>query len=73
MVHVLNGVRASLLGATVWRKSTYSNPSGNCVEAAEVPGGVAMRNSRFPDDPALVFTGAEWTAFVRGVKDGDLG
>jgi hypothetical protein len=73
VVHVLNGVRASLLRAAVWRKSSYSNPSGNCVEAAEVPGGVAMRNSRFPDGPALVFTGAEWTAFLRGVKDGDLG
>jgi hypothetical protein len=71
--HVLNGVRASLLRAAAWRKSSYSNPSGNCVEAAKVGNDVAVRNSRFPDGPALVFTPAEWDAFLRGVKDGDFG
>ena len=73
MDHVLNGVRASLLRAAVWRKSSYSNPSGNCVEAALMADGVAVRNSRFPDGPALVFTGAEWDAFLCGVKGGDFG
>ncbi|MGN6791073.1 MAG: DUF397 domain-containing protein [Streptosporangiaceae bacterium] len=73
MDHDFNGVRASLLGAAAWRKSSYSNPSGNCVEAAQVADGVAVRNSRFPDGPALVFTGAEWDAFLSGVKDGDFG
>jgi len=71
--HGFNGVQASLLRAAAWRKSSYSNPSGNCLEAAMVPVGVAVRNSRFPDGPALVFTGAEWDAFLRGVKDGDFG
>ena len=73
MDHVFSGVQASLLRAAAWRKSSYSNPSGNCLEAAMVSGGVAVRNSRFPDGPALVFTGAEWDAFLRGVKDGDFG
>jgi len=68
-----NGVRASLLWGARWRKSSYSNPSGNCVEAALLTDGVAVRNSRFPDGPALVFTGAEWDAFLRGVKGGDFG
>jgi hypothetical protein len=68
-----NGVRASLLRAAAWRKSSYSNPSGNCVEAAPLADGVAVRNSRFPDGPALVFTNAEWDAFLSGVKDGDFG
>jgi Domain of unknown function (DUF397) len=71
--HVRSGVRASLLRAAAWRKSSHSNPSGNCVEAAQVGEGVAVRNSRFPDGPALVFTRAEWNAFLRGVKDGDFG
>lgn len=71
--HASNGVRASLLRTTTWRKSSYSNPSGNCVESAELAYGVAVRNSRFPDGPALVFTAAEWDAFLRGVKDGDFG
>ena len=35
--------------------------------------GVAVRNSRFPDGPALIFTEAEWDAFVRGIKAGDFG
>lgn len=73
MDQAFNGVQASLLRAAVWRKSTYSSPNGNCVEAATLADGVAVRNSRFPDGPALIFTDAEWEAFVRGIKDGDFG
>ena len=68
MEHHVNGVQASLPHAFAWRKSSYSNPSGNCVEAAELAGGVALRDSRFPDGPALVFASATWDAFLRGVK-----
>jgi len=68
-----NGVQASRLLRAVWRKSRYSNPSGNCVEAAGLPAGaVAVRNSRYPDGPALVFTRAEWDAFLLGARDGDF-
>jgi len=70
MDHLVNGVRASLPHPAAWRKSSYSNPSGNCVEAAELAGGVALRDSRFPDGPALRFSSATWDAFLRGVKDG---
>jgi hypothetical protein len=71
--HAHNGVRASLLPAAAWRKSSFSNPSGNCVEAARLPAdGIAVRNSRFPDGPALIFTQDEWDAFLRGVKVGDF-
>jgi hypothetical protein len=66
--HDVNAVQASLLGAAAWRKSSYSSPSGNCVEAAKLAGGVALRNSRFPDGPALVFAGPAWDVFLRGVK-----
>ncbi|MCX2970941.1 DUF397 domain-containing protein [Streptomyces sp. TRM70308] len=56
-----------------WRKSRRSNPSGNCVELAELPGGdVAVRNSRFPAGPALIYTDAEIAAFIQGAKDGDF-
>ena len=74
MDQAFNGVQASLLHVAVWRKSSYSSPSGNCVEAAFMTdSGVAVRNSRFPDGPALLFTDAEWDAFLRGVKAGDFG
>jgi hypothetical protein len=69
-----NGVRASRLPHAIWRKSRYSNPSGNCVELAELAaGGVAVRNSRDPDGPALIFTRAEWDAFLQGARDGEFG
>ena len=67
--HDVSAVQASLLGeAAAWRKSSYSSPSGNCVEAATLTGGVALRDSRFPDGPELVFASAVWDAFLRGVK-----
>nr|WP_205624549.1 DUF397 domain-containing protein [Actinomadura flavalba] len=57
----------------VWQKSRRSNPSGNCVEMAELPDGdIAVRNSRYPDGPVLVYTRAEVEAFVGGAKDGDF-
>jgi Domain of unknown function (DUF397) len=68
-----NGIQASLLAGAAWHKSSFSGPNGNCVEAAGLQAGVAVRNSRFPDGPALVFSEAEWDAFLRGVKSGDFG
>lgn len=57
----------------VWQKSRRSNPSGNCVEMAELPTGeIAVRNSRYPRGPVLVYTREEIEAFVGGAKDGDF-
>ena len=58
-----------------WVKSRRSGPTGgNCVEVAFLAAGlVAVRNSRHPDGPALVFTPQEWDAFVGGAKDGEFG
>jgi hypothetical protein len=69
----VSGIRASSLPAS-WRKSRYSNPSGNCVEVAELPtGNVAVRDSRDPDGPALIFARSDWVTFIRGARDGELG
>ena len=55
-----------------WRKSARSGKQGNCVELAPVRShGVAVRNSRFPEGPALMFSVAEMSAFVAAVKSGD--
>ncbi|MFI1461981.1 DUF397 domain-containing protein [Nocardia carnea] len=56
-----------------WRKSTFSNPSGNCVEFAEAAGDqVAVRNSRFPDGGVLFYTRPEIEAFLQGAKAGEF-
>jgi hypothetical protein len=66
---------AAIKGRATWIKSSYSGPTGgNCVEIAFLSGGdVAMRNSRHPDGPELVFTRAEWDAFLGGARDGEFG
>ncbi|WP_433553049.1 DUF397 domain-containing protein [Micromonospora zamorensis] len=51
-----------------WRKSTRSaGNGGECVEYADnLPGIVAVRDSKDPHGPALTFTPAAWVRFVRG-------
>ena len=73
MAITYNGMPAADLGDVRWQKSWRSNPNGECVELAALPSGeIAMRNSRFPAGPVLLYTQAEITAFLAGAKDGDF-
>jgi hypothetical protein len=58
-----------------WFKSSYSgNNGGNCVEVARnLPGVVAVRDSKTPSDPALTFGPDSWAAFTTAIKAGQLG
>jgi hypothetical protein len=68
-----NGMPASDLPDVTWHKSRHSNSQGTCVELAGLPGGdIAVRNSRDPHGPALIYTPAEIDAFIRGAKDGEF-
>ncbi|MEV5407540.1 DUF397 domain-containing protein [Thermopolyspora sp. NPDC052614] len=60
------------LNTAVWRKSTHSSDNGGmCVEvAANLPGVIAVRDSKDPSGPVLLFTPTEWQSFVGGLKLG---
>jgi hypothetical protein len=70
MQHISSTPRSAEI---TWRKSRASNASGECVEVASLPDGqVAVRNSRDPQGPALVYTRAEIAAFLDGAKAGEF-
>lgn len=59
------------LSRAEWRKSTRSGSSGDCVEVADnLPGVVAVRDSKDPHGPALVFSPTVWEAFIEDAKTG---
>ncbi|MGX1805719.1 DUF397 domain-containing protein [Nocardia sp. NPDC055321] len=61
------------LNTAVWKKSSFSQPSGECVEVARLSSGrVGVRDSKNPGGPALVFTPGEWNAFISGVEGGEF-
>lgn len=60
-----------------WVKSSFSFANGNCVQVAatgdgEWPPGVQLRDSKDPGGPVLVFTAAEWDAFLAGARAGEF-
>lgn len=56
-----------------WRKSSFSQGDGNCVEWAELPdGNFQFRNTRDRDGAVLTFTRGEIEAFDLGVKNNEL-
>ena len=57
------------LSRAEWRKSSYSSQSGNCVEVARnLPGLVAVRDSKEPDGAKLVVSQASWRVFLKVVR-----
>lgn len=57
----------------MWRRSSRSYGSGNCLEVVTPHGTrIDVRDSKDPDGGVLRFASAEWNAFVAGVRSGAL-
>ena len=54
-----------------WRKASHTGSNGNCVEVGAAARAIAVRDSKDPDGPRLVFTPADWQAFAQRVKAGE--
>jgi hypothetical protein len=52
-----------------WQKSSYSSQDGNCVDVARnLPGFVAVRDSKKPDGASLLVSHETWRMFIRGMR-----
>src|SRR5215472_13102887 len=57
--------------AEVWRKSSYSGGNGgDCVEVARALPAIAVRDSKDPEGPKLIFTPGDWAAFTETIRAG---
>jgi hypothetical protein len=60
------------LNLAVWKKSSHSVDQGNCVEAANLNGGCAVRDSKNPTGTVLQLTTLAWSAFTTAIQDGQF-
>lgn len=56
----------------MWAKASASVNNGQCVEVGAFGGVVLVRDSKDPEGATLMFTRAEWMAFLEGVANGEF-
>jgi hypothetical protein len=60
------------LAGLAWIKANFSNHNGACIEIASTPDKVAIRDSKDPGGPILVYTPIEFRAFLDGARNGEF-
>jgi hypothetical protein len=63
---------ASERESLAWLKARSSTANGHCVEIASASGNIAIRDSKDPDGPILVYTTSEFRAFLDGARNGEF-
>jgi hypothetical protein len=75
-VEVVMSRRITLSGSErrslAWYKAQSSTNNGQCVEIASTADIIAIRDSKDPDGPILVYTSAEFSAFLQGARNGEF-
>ncbi|MGJ6968950.1 DUF397 domain-containing protein [Streptosporangium sp. G11] len=61
------------LSGAEFRTSTLSGPNNDCVEVAtNLPGFIAVRDSKDPSGPMLTFSPTAWNDFLAGIRNGEI-
>jgi Domain of unknown function (DUF397) len=61
------------LSVADFRKSSLSGGNNDCIEVAtNLPGVVAVRDSKNPSGPALAFSPATWNNFLTSIRNGEI-
>jgi hypothetical protein len=55
-----------------WQKAQSSTVNGQCIEIASTADKIAIRDSKDPNGPILVYTLAEFSAFLEGARNGEF-
>jgi hypothetical protein len=73
MINDTTEPRSVNLDGAAWRKSSYTQNNGNCVEISDgFPGVMPVRDSKRPEGQALIFRIDAWASFVQSVKTGGI-
>jgi len=61
------------LSSADFRKSSLSGGNNDCVEVAtNLPGLIAVRDSKDPSGPMLTFSPAAWNNFLAGIRSEEI-
>jgi Domain of unknown function (DUF397) len=65
----MNMITETGFNNALWRKSSRSSASSNCVEVAMITGLVGVRDSKNPDKTTLTSSSCQWKNFIQAIKN----